>query len=85
LYNLSWEFNPDKRFLQQENTSGSLSLIKDPELKMRVIAMLDYYSQIFLKPIHNHLFKCLRKLPCDRTFTQNPKFEPISKRNKHKF
>lgn len=75
LYNLSWEQSPKSRGLFKSKACGSLSLIKDPELKMRVIAMLDYYSQLFLKPIHNHLFKCLKELPCDRTFTQDPAFE----------
>jgi len=56
------------------NTPGALSIVKDPELKMRVIAMLDYYSQLALRPIHNYLLECLKRLPCDRTFTQDPRF-----------
>ncbi|AAN05635.1 putative RNA-dependent RNA polymerase [Gremmeniella mitovirus S1] len=51
---------------------GSLSLIYDPECKVRIVAMLDYTTQLFLRPIHNDLFKLLKKLPQDRTFTQNP-------------
>jgi hypothetical protein len=60
--------------LIKSRQSGKLSIIKDAELKMRVIAMLDYYSQVILKPIHTHLLSCLRKLPADRTFTQSPFF-----------
>jgi hypothetical protein len=52
---------------------GRLSIVKDPECKMRVIAMVDYISQFLLKPIHLAYFRCLRKLPCDRTFTQDPR------------
>jgi len=53
--------------------SGKLAIIKDPELKLRVIAMEDYLSQFTLKPIHDGLLSLLRtKLPQDRTFTQNP-------------
>lgn len=89
LYNLTWEFNPESRttfkFTEGANRAcGKLSIVKDPELKNRVIAMLDYYSQVFLKPIHNHLFKCLRKLPCDRTFTQAPEFGVPLKKGNHK-
>jgi hypothetical protein len=53
-------------------SSGRLSIIKDPECKMRVIAISDYYTQFTLKPIHKLFMNLLRKLPCDRTFTQDP-------------
>jgi hypothetical protein len=39
---------------------------------MRIIAMVDYFSQLLLRPIHNELLLNLKKLDCDRTFTQNP-------------
>jgi hypothetical protein len=51
---------------------GKLGIVHDPELKTRVVAMLDYYSQFVLRPIHDGLLKLLRSIPCDRTFTQNP-------------
>lgn len=51
---------------------GRLAIVKDPECKMRVIAMIDYFSQITLKPIHDTLLDILSKKSCDRTFTQNP-------------
>nr|QXN75373.1 MAG: RNA-dependent RNA polymerase [Grapevine-associated mitovirus 1] len=54
------------------NYSGKLSFIFDPEMKIRVIAILDYFSQIYLRKIHNGLLKNLRKFSQDRTFTQNP-------------
>lgn len=52
---------------------GRLSIVKDPDCKMRVIAMLDYVTQFLLRPIHSALFRSLRNLPCDRTFTQDPR------------
>jgi len=52
--------------------SGKLSLIMDPDLKVRVIAIVDYFSQVMLKPIHTGILNNLKKFPCDRTFTQNP-------------
>jgi hypothetical protein len=51
---------------------GKLAIIKDPECKMRIIAMVDYFSQFLLKPIHKELLSCLKRLDTDRTFTQNP-------------
>nr|QIR30227.1 RNA-dependent RNA polymerase [Plasmopara viticola lesion associated mitovirus 3] len=55
------------------NTPGKLSLVMDPELKVRVIAIFDYMSQVYLKKIHSGLLHNLKKFKSDRTFTQNPK------------
>lgn len=52
--------------------SGKLSIVHDPELKERVIAMCDYTTQFTLRPIHNILLNKLRNIECDRTFTQDP-------------
>jgi hypothetical protein len=52
--------------------TGKLAIVKDPELKMRIIAMVDYLSQFIFKPIHEDIFKLLKTLPQDRTFTQDP-------------
>jgi hypothetical protein len=46
--------------------------VKDPELKLRVIAMVDYLSQFILKPIHEDLLYLLSTLSQDRTYTQDP-------------
>jgi hypothetical protein len=62
----------DKQLLFNHRNTGRLSIIKDPECKMRVIAISDYFTQFALKPIHNKLMDMLSKLPCDRTFTQDP-------------
>jgi hypothetical protein len=61
---------------------GKLSLVNDPELKLRVIAMVDYYSQFLLRPIHDNLMNLLRHFPCDRTFSQDPRHEWRPKGNK---
>lgn len=47
-----------------------LARVDDKEMKTRVIAILDYFSQSVLKPLHEYLFKVLRKIPQDRTFSQ---------------
>jgi len=52
--------------------SGRLSVISDPECKQRIVAIFDYYTQFTLKPIHKIFMSLLKKIPCDRTFTQDP-------------
>jgi hypothetical protein len=51
---------------------GKFSFVKDPEAKLRIIAISDFYTQLILKPIHNRILRLLRGINCDRTFTQNP-------------
>lgn len=53
-------------------TLGKISFVKDPECKLRIIAISDYFSQLYLKPIHNKIMNKLHNLPCDRTYTQSP-------------
>lgn len=53
--------------------SRRLSVVKDPELKMRVIGIFDYFSQTVLSDLHDKLFALLKTIPQDRTFTQCPK------------
>jgi len=48
-----------------------LTSIKDKELKVRVIAIGDYWSQTVLYPLHNYLFNVLKKIPQDCTFGQD--------------
>jgi len=57
---------------KEKNNLGKLSIVHDPELKERVIAMVDYTSQFILRPIHEQLLNLLKKLPSDRTFNQDP-------------
>jgi hypothetical protein len=53
-------------------TLGKISFIKDPECKLRLIAISDYYSQLYLKPIHNIIMNKLNNISMDRTYTQSP-------------
>jgi len=62
----------DKDNVFTHKSSGRLSIVNDPECKKRIIAISDYFTQFTLKPIHVNLMNLLRKLPCDRTFTQDP-------------
>nr|UPW42227.1 MAG: putative RNA dependent RNA polymerase [Xinjiang mito-like virus 72] len=73
IYNFAWKKSTTS--LAKKNYSGytgQLALVKDPECKIRVIAMLDWTSQLFLRPIHNILLGLLKRIPMDRTYTQNP-------------
>jgi hypothetical protein len=54
------------------DTHRRLSLVLDHEGKTRVIAILSYFEQVCLKVYNKQLFKLLKNLPQDRTFTQNP-------------
>lgn len=59
------DFNP------REITDSRISIVKSPECKSRIIAILDYWSQTVLKPLHDWAFAQLRKFDSDRTFNQN--------------
>jgi len=77
-YRYAWENNlkPTKVNSKGVETifrhKGKISFIKDPEAKLRLIAISDYYTQLYLKPIHDKILKLLRKIKTDRTFTQDP-------------
>jgi len=47
-----------------------LTYFPDREDKVRVVAILDYFSQSVLKPLHNFLYRVLKKIPQDCTFDQ---------------
>jgi hypothetical protein len=47
-----------------------LSLVKDKEAKMRIVAILDYWTQTCFEPLHKAQFALLRSLKPDCTFNQ---------------
>lgn len=53
-----------------EGNFRRLSYFSDKEGKTRVIGILDYYSQIALKPLHTYLGNALKKIKQDCTFDQ---------------
>jgi len=66
------DFN-QKSFLEG-NTKQSirrLSYFSDKEGKTRVIAIMDYWTQSVLKPLHEHINKLLKCISTDCTFNQN--------------
>jgi len=50
---------------------SKLSIKREGGGKDRVFAMVDYWTQCALKPLHNRLFKILRTIPQDCTFDQD--------------
>jgi hypothetical protein len=49
---------------------GRLSLKFEPAGKVRVFAIVDYWTQAALKPLHHWMFDVLRVIPSDATFDQ---------------
>jgi hypothetical protein len=68
--NYSEAFN--KNIKPKLRTLGKISFVKDPECKLRIIAISDYFSQLYLKPIHTIIMKKLHNIDMDRTYTQSP-------------
>jgi len=50
---------------------GRLATKLEPAGKVRVFAMVDYWSQCALAPLHDRLFGVLREIPQDGTFDQH--------------
>jgi len=50
--------------------NGRLSVKIEPAGKARVFAMVDYWTQVALKPLHEWIFSVLREIPQDGTFDQ---------------
>ncbi|AKN79252.1 RNA-dependent RNA polymerases [Alternaria brassicicola mitovirus] len=71
-FSKSYSFAWNKDLGKENKGLGKLAFIYDPECKLRIVAIVDYYTQLFLKPIHEKIFKKLENLPQDRTFTQDP-------------
>lgn len=60
-----------KLFPPKGRSLRKISYFPDKEGKTRVIAILDYWSQCALKPLHNHVNRLLKTLVTDCTYNQN--------------
>lgn len=58
-------------FPTSKKTLRRLTYFGDKEGKTRVVAILDYWTQSALKPLHNHINLILKRIPMDCTFNQN--------------
>jgi len=52
---------------------GRLHALYEPAGKVRVIAIVDYWTQACLKPVHDWMFSILKLIPTDATFDQEGK------------
>jgi hypothetical protein len=95
LHNLAYRFNQlylkipfffDRfRTLTGTRIPRRLACIQDKEGKTREVAILDYYSQASLLPLHNFLFKQLNRIDQDCTFNQIKRFKRIKPLPGHSF
>jgi hypothetical protein len=60
---------------------GRLVGIPEPAGKMRVIALVDAWTQSVFEPLHEYLFDVLRTLPNDGTFDQVASFERVQRKS----
>jgi hypothetical protein len=61
----------DLGFPIQESKLRRLTFFGDKEGKVRVVGILDYFSQSVLRPLHSYLFNVLKNIKGDCTFDQN--------------
>lgn len=54
-----------------------ISIKADKEGKSRPFALLDYFSQEALRPLHDQLYAILRNIPQDATFDQGKAFKDV--------
>jgi hypothetical protein len=50
--------------------NGRLVGLPEPAGKVRIIALVDYWTQHLLLPLHDEIFSILKKIPTDGTFDQ---------------
>lgn len=60
--------------------AGRLVGLPEPAGKVRIVALVDYWTQWALKPLHEELFKILRRIPTDGTFDQLRPVERLLKK-----
>lgn len=62
---------------------GKVAVKSDPYGKERLIAVIDYWSQTALKPLHDNLFDLLKRIDGDCTFNQSTSTKWLPKDQKY--
>jgi hypothetical protein len=62
--------------------AGRLATKLEAAGKVRVFAMVDYWTQVALKPLHDSIFDLLKGIPQDGTFDQLKPVKALMKRSK---
>jgi len=65
-------------FRHHDPKTGKLSLKWEAAGKVRIFAICDYWTQVALKPLHEHLLRVLSALPTDATFNQVASVESLA-------
>jgi len=79
---LLWADNPkrvSRPLTGEEGRLGKLGVKEEPG-KVRVFAIVDYWTQIVLRPLHLWLFSILKRIPQDGTFDQLAPVRALLKR-----
>jgi len=66
-------------FINHSLLLGRLSLKEEAAGKVRVFAIVDYWTQSFMRPIHKWAFKLLKSIPQDGTFDHRAKANEVGK------
>jgi len=59
---------------------GRLHALYEAAGKVRVVAIVDYWTQLVLKPVHDWMFSLLELIPSDATFDQEGKVKEFANR-----
>jgi hypothetical protein len=70
-----------EEFVWTHTIPGRLSIKLEAAGKVRVFAMVDYFSQYALRPLADDMMRILRGHPSDATFYQNTRVEETLKEN----
>jgi hypothetical protein len=63
-----------------ELSLGRLHALYEPAGKVRVVAIVDYWTQAVLKPVHDWMFSILKLIPTDATFDQEGKVREFARK-----
>jgi len=70
----------DSRHAVTPRILGRLHDLYEPAGKIRIVAIVDYWTNCVLKPLHDWMFDLLRVIPTDATFDQEGRLKEFSKR-----
>jgi len=65
---------------EKEGILGRLHALYEPAGKIRIVALVDYWTHCCLKPLHDWMFALLRVIPSDATFDQEGRLREFSRR-----
>jgi hypothetical protein len=73
----------ERKKVRINSSVRSIVRFGDPEYKLRVVAIGDYWSQAALKPLHEKITQVLKSIPQDQSFDQAEGLPELSKLSVH--